>query len=86
MINQEDLRALESYVKARDGTQFADLHEDTLILDITHSNLKQRHIEIRFDKHATISSVRDKVSFFQKFKMEKPSFGSSWCSLSTVCS
>ena len=62
MINNDDLRALQSYVVANDARQYADLHEDTLLLDITHSNLKQRHIEIRFDKHTRISSVRDKVS------------------------
>jgi hypothetical protein len=62
MINNTDLRALQSYVRANDETQFDDLHADTLVLDITHSNLKQRHIEIRFDKHTTISTLRDKVS------------------------
>lgn len=61
MINNEDLLALQSYVTANDATQYADLHEDTLVLDITHSNLKQRHIEIRFDKHTTIATVRDKI-------------------------
>lgn len=61
MINNEDLLALQSYVTANDATQYADLHEDTLVLDITHSNLKQRHIEIRFDKHTTVATVRDKI-------------------------
>lgn len=61
MINNQDLLALQSYVTANDATQHSNLHEDTLVLDITHSNLKQKHIEIRFDKHTTISSVRDKI-------------------------
>lgn len=61
MVNNDDLRALQSYVVANDTRQYSDLHEDTLLVDITHSNLKQRHIEIRFDRHATISSVRDKI-------------------------
>lgn len=61
MINRDDLVALQSYVTAKDTSQYADLHTDTLLLDITHSNLKQRHVEIRFDKHTTISSLRDKV-------------------------
>jgi tubulin-folding cofactor B len=61
MINNTDLRALQSYVRANDETQFDDLHADTLVLDITHSNLKQRHIEIRFDKHTTVSTLRDKI-------------------------
>lgn len=62
MIKNEDLLAMQSYITARDATQYSSLHEDTLVLDITHSNLKQKHIEIRFDRHTTISSVRDKVS------------------------
>lgn len=60
-INNEDLLALQSYIKANDAKQYSDLHEDTLLLDLTHCNLKQRHIEIRFDKHTTISSLRDKI-------------------------
>lgn len=61
MINRDDLIALQSFVTEKDNSQYDDLHADTLLLDITHSNLKQRHVEIRFDKHTTISSLRDKV-------------------------
>jgi len=57
----EDLAALQRYVTATDSTQYANLHPDTLILDISHSNLKQKHIEIRLDTHTTISSLRDKI-------------------------
>jgi tubulin-folding cofactor B len=31
------------------------------MLDLTHSNLKQRHIEIRFDKHDTLEHLRLKI-------------------------
>ncbi len=68
MINNEDLLALQSWVTAKDASQYDDFHEDTLVVDITHSNLKQRHIEIRFDRHSTISTVRDKVSSKKCFK------------------
>jgi tubulin-folding cofactor B len=60
-MNNHDLIALQQYVTAKDASQYNDLHPDTLILDLTHSNLIQRHIEIRFDKHTTISSLRDKI-------------------------
>lgn len=60
-INNQDLLAVQAYVTAKDDTQFSNLSESTLVLDLTHSNLKQRHIEIRFDKCTTISSVRDKI-------------------------
>jgi len=59
MIRNEDLLAIQHYVTT--GDDFRDLHPDTLILDLTHSNLIQRHIEIRFDKHTTASSLRDKI-------------------------
>jgi len=58
-INNDDLRALQNFVTT--GSDYRDVHEDTLVLDLSHSNLKQRHIEIRFDKHTTISSLRDKI-------------------------
>lgn len=60
-MNNHDLIALQHYITAQDETQYNDLHPDTLILDLTHSNLIQRHIEIRFDKHTTIASLRDKI-------------------------
>lgn len=60
-MNNHDLIALQQYVTAKDASQYSDLHPDTLILDLTHSNLIQRHIEIRFDKHTTISTLRDKI-------------------------
>lgn len=55
----EELNALHRFVTA--GDEYGNVHPDTLILDLTHSNLKQRHIEIRFDKHTTISTLRDKI-------------------------
>lgn len=60
-INNHDLLAVQSYITANDATQYSHLHENTLVLDLTHSNLEQRHIEIRFDKHTTVSSLRDKI-------------------------
>ena len=60
-INNHDLLSLRSYTTANDATQYSNLHESTLVLNLTHSNLTQRHIEIRFDKHTTVSSLRDKI-------------------------
>jgi len=60
-IRNEDLLALQSYVTAADSSQYDHLAKDTLMLDLTHSNLKQRHIEIRFDLHDTIDTLRSKI-------------------------
>lgn len=53
--------ALRHYVKAADATAFSNVHETTVVLDLTHSNLKQEHIEIRFDKHQTVDDLRQKI-------------------------
>lgn len=57
-VRNEDLLALQSYVTAKDHDQYDHLHERTVLLDLTHSNLRQRHVEIRFDRHDTIEKVR----------------------------
>lgn len=62
--SNRDLQALQSYVTAADSTQYSQLAETTLLLNLTHSNLKQQHIEIRFDKHNTVSTLRQRI--FQK--------------------
>ncbi|CAB9501255.1 Tubulin-folding cofactor B [Seminavis robusta] len=51
--------ALKSYVTA--GNAYQNVQENTLVLDLTHSNLKQEHIEIRFDKHQTVDDLRHKI-------------------------
>jgi len=60
-IANEDLRALQAYVTAADATQYDGLAADTVLLDLTHSNLKQRHAEIRFDLHDTIADLRQRI-------------------------
>lgn len=60
-INNADLLALKSYITAADSTQYESLAASTLILDLTHSNLHQRHAEIRFDKHDTVDELRRRI-------------------------
>eukprot|EP00574_Skeletonema_japonicum_P002960 CAMPEP_0201721192 /NCGR_PEP_ID=MMETSP0593-20130828/5911_1 /ASSEMBLY_ACC=CAM_ASM_000672 /TAXON_ID=267983 /ORGANISM="Skeletonema japonicum, Strain CCMP2506" /LENGTH=327 /DNA_ID=CAMNT_0048211941 /DNA_START=214 /DNA_END=1197 /DNA_ORIENTATION=- len=60
-IKNEDLLALKSYITAADATQYNSLAATTLVLDLTHSNLNQRHAEIRFDKHDTVDCLRQKI-------------------------
>ena len=61
MISNQDLLALQSYVTAADSTAYSQLGATTLLLNLTHSNLKQKHIEIRFDKHTTVSTLRQRI-------------------------
>lgn len=60
-INNEDLLALKSYVTAKDGSEYDSVTEGTVVLDLTHSNLTQRHIEIRFDLHDTLATLRQRI-------------------------
>src|SRR5210317_2033277 len=60
-IKNEDLLALKSYITAADATQYSSLAATTLVLDLTHSNLQQRHAEIRFDKHETVDDLRQRI-------------------------
>ncbi|KAL7434087.1 hypothetical protein ACHAXH_004398, partial [Discostella pseudostelligera] len=61
IIQNEDLLALQSYVTAADATQYSAIAASTLILDLTHSNLLQRHAEIRFDTHDTVDELRRRI-------------------------
>jgi len=58
-INNEDLIALQRYVTGKDS--YDAVSPGTIVLDITHSNLKQRHLQIRFNLRDTIDNVRDRI-------------------------
>lgn len=60
-VRNEDLLALKSYVTAADSTQYDALAATTLVLDLTHSNLAQRHAEIRFDARDTVDELRRRI-------------------------
>ncbi|KXZ44461.1 hypothetical protein GPECTOR_67g301 [Gonium pectorale] len=61
-MNREDVEALRAYVVGPDSG-FANRADSTVLLHITHSNLKAKFMEIRLDLHATIESVKVKLSF-----------------------
>jgi len=56
-VANRDLAALRSFVTAQDGNAYQGAHPDTVIVDITHSNLQQRHLEIRLSKHSPLQEV-----------------------------
>lgn len=61
-MKNKDLLAVRSYVTAYDGPRnYQSVAVDTVICDVTHSNLQQRHIEIRLDKSQPLSSLRRKI-------------------------
>jgi hypothetical protein len=61
-IKNQDMLALQSYVTAGGEQQkYASLAQGTVMIDLTHSNLVQRHIEMRFDLHETIGRLRERI-------------------------
>ena len=61
VINNRDLLALKAYITAKDATQYDHVAASTVIVDLTHSNLIQKHIEIRFDLHDPVSKLRQVI-------------------------
>ena len=56
-----DMQALRAYVTApSSGIQNRD-SESTVLLHVTHSNLKAVFMELRFDMHITIGSLKEKL-------------------------
>jgi len=55
----QDLGQLRNYVNYESGGQ--NRGETTVLLHVTHSNLKARLFEIRLDRHMTIETIKDKL-------------------------
>ena len=53
--------ALQAYITRKDQTQYDNLSHDMVLLDLTHSNLKQQHIEIRFYLSDTLDTLRARI-------------------------
>ena len=60
-MNNRDLLAVRAYITAQDETQYNNLNQDTVIVDITHSNLQQKHIEVRVSKSENVDELRKKI-------------------------
>eukprot|EP00271_Cylindrocystis_brebissonii_P002278 TRINITY_DN12778_c0_g1_i1.p1 TRINITY_DN12778_c0_g1~~TRINITY_DN12778_c0_g1_i1.p1 ORF type:complete len:275 (+),score=40.98 TRINITY_DN12778_c0_g1_i1:213-1037(+) len=53
-----DLESLKSYVNGPSSQRQSD---GTVVLHISHSNLHQRFMEIRFDLHMTVERVKERI-------------------------
>lgn len=51
-LSKDDVDALRAYVAGPD-TGFANKADSTVLLHVTHSNLKARFMEIRLDLHVS---------------------------------
>jgi tubulin-specific chaperone B len=61
----QDLLALKQYITAQDHSNpYIDgrlPYQTLLLIDMTHSNLQQRHVEQRFYRHDTIAQVKESI-------------------------
>lgn len=52
----EAMAALRHHVTCMDENQYTRLPDGVVMLTITHSNLIQKHVELKFDLHSTVSN------------------------------
>lgn len=55
------MRELKSYITAQDDMQYSTLANGLCVLSVTHENLIQKHVELKFDLHMTIYEVKSKI-------------------------
>jgi len=53
--------AFRNYVQQNDAIQYDEVPQGIVLLDVTHSNLKQKWHNIRFESHATLEEIKDKL-------------------------
>ena len=57
VLSNSDMQALKAYVSAP-GKFGANQADSTVLLHVTHSNLRAEFMEIRFDKHVRYHLAR----------------------------
>lgn len=60
-IKNEDLLGIRDWVTGKDHEQFASLPDGMVAVTVTHQNLKQKMLELRFDLHTTIANLKARL-------------------------
>ncbi|KAJ8612882.1 hypothetical protein CTAYLR_002079 [Chrysophaeum taylorii] len=60
-IENADMRAIRDWVTAKDGEQYDLLPEDVVAVEVTHENLNQRMLSLRFNLHTTIADLKARL-------------------------
>ena len=58
----KDMKSLGNFVTQRDGERYDGMAEGTVMTTITYSNLKQTHVDLRWDLHTRISDVKARLT------------------------
>mmetsp|Transcript_14739 Transcript_14739/g.44518 ORF Transcript_14739/g.44518 Transcript_14739/m.44518 type:complete len:279 (+) Transcript_14739:360-1196(+) len=61
MMTGADIQALKAYVQASDGGM-QNRDASTVLLQVSHSNLAARFMEIRLDQHITVEALKIKLT------------------------
>jgi len=57
-----DMDGLKTFVKMGDDYHYGRLAENTVMVTCTHSNLNQKHVDLRFDLHTTVFDVKKRLA------------------------
>mmetsp|Transcript_28415 Transcript_28415/g.87913 ORF Transcript_28415/g.87913 Transcript_28415/m.87913 type:complete len:350 (+) Transcript_28415:93-1142(+) len=60
-INNHQMRGIQDWVTARDHEQWSLLPDGMVAVNVSHSNLSQKMLELRFDLHQTIGEVKARL-------------------------
>ena len=60
-INNQQMRGVKDWVTQRDDEQWSLLPEGMVAVNVSHSNLQQKMLELRFDLHQTIGEVKARL-------------------------
>ena len=52
---------VRDYVTANDHLQYSNLADGLVAIEVTHSNLPSKMLDIRFDLHSTIEDVKERL-------------------------
>ena len=53
---------LNTWVKMDDENHYGRLGEGTVMVTVTHSNLNQKHVDLRFDLHTSVFAVKKRLA------------------------
>ena len=56
------MASLGNFVVARDGERYDGMAEGTVMVTVSHSNLKQKHVDLRWDLHTTVGDVKIRLT------------------------
>jgi tubulin-folding cofactor B len=57
-----DMKSLGNFITQRDGERYDNMAEGTVMVTVSHSNLQQKHVDLRWDLHTTVGDVKHRLT------------------------